>query len=432
MKLNNEYIWKETILVFDSCSILRLYEFCLNNSLELEDIFDCKSQDIILLDQVEREVTNIYTNRINYKKNKYEIAFKNILEKENTQKIINSLKKQCDGYKYSDEFICLLEGFVDHKVSFDEIEEFISENDEYENQRIEKNKLENILKSFFSHRYKSKLTEEELEKKYRIDSKIGLPGSKDINKQKNKIGDYIILNQLVELSNNKNKDITFITADVKSDWFPFNKELKRKELNPKLINWFERELSNGLDIKIISLVEFLEIAKNYISSDINDLIDECIVYELVEEIYNEWYPSELVDIVNKYIEEDGGLQDQIEDSIGSCLDNLSFDECESCKVKEIISCEIEDDVVNINISVDFIVSIDSSAHWCNEDIDLGSTSCHFNGVVNGIIPIEWRSDRTESISIGSQIESINIEYIDLLKVDSDEYEECEEYEEYEV
>ncbi|GEM_PF-4752510 len=427
MEFNSDNVWKESILVFDSCSILRLYEWCLEKSFELQDIFDCKTQDIILLEQVKKETLNIYSSRIEEKKDKYIDAINYLSNVEDKQKAITTLKKQCDGFKYSDEFMFLLRDYIDGKVSYDEIIMFVNRNDEQVNQYIEGNKLEFILNNFFTQEYHSKISEEELEKKYSNDIQKGLPGNKDKGKSKNSNGDYIILNQLVEVTNDKGKNITFVTADVKPDWFPFNKKLKGRELNPAVIEWFNNEITNSSKINVINLSEILTISKNYISSEISSLVDEEIIYNLIDETYGTWYPEELMGRITEYIEEDGNIQLEIEDAIDSCLDNLTFGETEDYKVKD-ITYEIEEDEVIISIYADFFLTLDASAHCDREDRELGSPSCHFSGLVRGSIPVEWESKNTGAISIGSQLEDISIEYIDFLGAESlyPDEDECDE------
>ncbi|AIY82890.1 hypothetical protein U729_313 [Clostridium baratii str. Sullivan] len=164
MELNIDNIWKDSILIFDSCSILRLYEWCLEKSFELQDIFDCKIQDIILLEQVKKEVLNIYSSRIENKKDKHIDAINNILKAEDKKKAINTLRKQCDGYKYSDEFLFLLQDYIEEKSSYEEMMMFVNKYDEQANQYIESTKLEFILNNFFTQEYNSKISENELEK----------------------------------------------------------------------------------------------------------------------------------------------------------------------------------------------------------------------------------------------------------------------------
>lgn len=68
MNYSESEIWNESVLVFDSSSILRLYEWYFNKSLELKDIFDCKTQSIVLLEQVKKETTRVFEERIELKK----------------------------------------------------------------------------------------------------------------------------------------------------------------------------------------------------------------------------------------------------------------------------------------------------------------------------------------------------------------------------
>lgn len=417
MNYQNNEIWNNSILIFDSCSILRLYEWCINKSLELKDIFDCKTQDILLLQHVKKETMGIYDQRIEQKKNKHYEAINYISDSSNKEKALNSLKKQCDGHKFSSEFLDLLKNYVDDKTTYNDAISHVSKNDAQGNLYIEENKLDALLKIFFSREFATQMTLEQIEQKYTADIGKGLPGYKDNNKTNNMQGDYIILNQLVEVSNSTDKNITFITADVKSDWFPYNKATNQKEVNPKLENWFSSEITSESKISVITLTDMLKIAKTYISDDIRSLVDETIIFSLVDESYGVWYPDDLMDKVTEYIEEDRNIQLEIEHAIDCCLDNLEFGENESYDIKD-IEYEIDGDEVLVNIYIDLYLTLDASAHCANEDFDLGSPSCHFSGLVQGRIPIDWESNDTGAISIGSQLEDITIESIDFIGANS--------------
>lgn len=172
------------------------------------------------------------------------------------------------------------------------------------------------------------------------------------------------------------------------------------------------------------------------NKDISRLIDETIIHNLLEDKFGDWYPEELIDKITEYIEEDHEIQNQIEESIDSCLDYLSFGENEGYTVDN-IDYEIEEDEVVIRISMNFYLSLDASAHCDSEGTDLGSPSCHLVGIISGSIPIEWKSKQTNAISVDSQLDNIQILFIVLLSVDAlypnneepDDYEEPADYEE---
>lgn len=416
MSLNNENIWFKSILVFDSCSIIRFYEWYKNKSLELKDIFDCKTQDILLLEHVKKEVLIVTEERLEQKKNKFIGAFKFVLEMQGKEKALKSLEKQNDGYKFPREFIHKLKDFVNGRITKEEISQYIEVQDMQDNLLIEGNDIKSLMDSFFSREFASILTVEKIEEEYNSDVGIDLPGYKDKNKDENKFGDYIIMNQLVEVANSSNKDITFITADFKADWFPYNKKAKQKQINPRLKDWFDKKIISGSKITVVTLSQMLQIASNYISDDFRNLVDEEVIFNLVLEKYNECYQDDLMDIITNYIEDDPNIQPEIENAIQCCLDNLSFGENEHCDIKNIEYCMKDYDVI-VTFYVDFYLTLDASAHCGGEDFDLGSPSCHFSGEVVGTIPIEWASESTEAISLGSKLEDIEIKSIEFLDVD---------------
>ena len=428
----DEEVWHKSILVFDSCSILRLCEWCKKKSLELKDIFDCKTEEIILLEQVRKEISNVYSQRFEQEKYKYIKALIFVSQQENKEKAITSLKKQCEGKKYSKQFFELLHKYIQGEIEYSEAMNIVMKIDTDEKLSKEDESIELIINNFFINIFPTGISEDKLQERYLLDSNKKLPGWKDKSKEVNQKGDYIILNQLVEMANKKDKDIIFITADVKSDWFIYNKENKQREFNPIADEWFQKHIDNNSKITVITLSDMLVYANKFVNSDLSALVRQQTIYELIEENYDLWYPVDLMEKVNEYIEENN-IMDEVQDAVQHCVDCVEFGEKCDYTVKD-ITYEIDGDTVIVKIFIEFIVDLDTSAHVGGEDIELESVMCYFSSLVKGEIPISWKSDNTEAISLESQLDNIEIEYVDFISADNvydeEEPEYDEEYSEY--
>jgi len=73
-----EKIWNESSIVFDSSSIFRLYEWQIKKSLVLKDIFDCKSRNIWITEQIIKELNWIYNARLDTKRKKLTDTMKDV------------------------------------------------------------------------------------------------------------------------------------------------------------------------------------------------------------------------------------------------------------------------------------------------------------------------------------------------------------------
>lgn len=93
---------------------------------------------------------------------------------------------------------------------------------------------------------------------FRVEHKVA-PGYKDNNKLDDGVGDLIIWQTILEIGKGQDKDVIFVTNDVKNDWF-YKKD--KIGLYPKYELFDEfRRFTGGRSISIINFVKFLELAK---------------------------------------------------------------------------------------------------------------------------------------------------------------------------
>jgi len=112
--------------------------------------------------------------------------------------------------------------------------------------------------------------------KYRI-----APGYKDSKKPVNVAGDLIIWHTILELGERTNKDVVFVSGDVKNDWWY---QSSGQHFVPKfeLLNEYNRR-SNGRNVYLIQFSEFLELFEGQ-EDTVNEIRkwEDDIVESLVE------------------------------------------------------------------------------------------------------------------------------------------------------
>lgn len=83
------------------------------------------------------------------------------------------------------------------------------------------------------------------------------PGYQDSGKPDGtKYNDAFIWLQTIEYSKENQKDIIFVTGDLKEDWWNINKETKKRTIKKPMINDFM--VSTGQRIQLLTLDEFFD------------------------------------------------------------------------------------------------------------------------------------------------------------------------------
>jgi len=172
----------------------------------------------------------------------------------------------------------LLRSFFDNKRSYpflsdslnkrttkltEELETFLQDQKEDLLKIIFEESVKDEICDFFEGKVGDGFTDEQLKSYYkeaedRYKSNIP-PGFKDSEKNGNsKYGDYIIWCEIMSKASNDNKDILFITDDVKCDWYI---EINGKRIgpHPSLLNEFRQKTNH--EIYMYSLDSFLNHAK---------------------------------------------------------------------------------------------------------------------------------------------------------------------------
>lgn len=423
-----ENIWEDSLIVFDTNSILRIYEWISEKSYYLKDIFDYKTSSIWSTEQIKKEVIHVYNSRIENKKKRFTHAVESIFTHNNPERLIRGYKKLCEGYYFPSSFLEKLEAFIDGSITKEQVYLHANEYEQQLDKFFIKLPISFLWNNYFGNVYYSTRIDAGLSAYHNA---ILPPGYKDKGKKQNQNGDYIIWNEIIGLSLEKNSNITFVTADVKSDWF------RNGKAREELLEDFSKAVNEKYKINIISLTDFLEISSNYIGADINALINESYIKDTITEKYDTYYPDDLAEMVQEYLTEDRSkLITEIEIAVDSCVDDILFSSLLETSVTN-IEYEINEDeeCVYMTIEVAFEVEVDTKAHCSREDIDLGSPSVNFSAVLTGMIDIEWQSADTKNKALSDPydfeiVELVFVSATPLYDIDEDEYDDYGDNEEY--
>ncbi|MDG0810611.1 PIN domain-containing protein [Cohnella rhizosphaerae] len=269
---NFKSIWdNEPIIVFDTNVYLRIYRLT-PESIEqalrtLRSVFD----SIWIPHQVHEEFCKHQEKEYNSSFNKYQEVTKSI------RSIIEKTKNSIDGefVKYIELKYPLIDQFKDQllthikemqKVSdkyVKDIEDDIKRNKDI----IRKNEVKALVEDLVANGSKGhQFTLEELlsvyeegERRYKY---LIPPGYKDSIKDDDdptgtrKYGDLVLWKQVLHQATVKNKNIIFVTRDVKEDWWQLDKDGKPVEARKELVQEFREKTRNNLIL--VTLSNFLD------------------------------------------------------------------------------------------------------------------------------------------------------------------------------
>ncbi len=427
--MNSDYIavfennWNCGLIVFDTSSLLRIYEWHVEKAIELKDVLKCKADDIWIPHQVNVEVMKMKTDV--EKQNKY----LNIIEKIEVSPVkwasIRKMFKRWENHGYEEEFKSKVLEMEISGITPERIQTLKELADKLRNVHIHKVSIDSVYRDLFSNIGKpfSESEQKNLIKEY--NNTPTAPGHKDRKKKNsNAHGDYFIWKQIIKQAQESSKDIIFVTNDIKEDWFS-NKELHipRQELLEEFFTETNRR------IIIISLTSFLEECSAYVNGDISELIAYSKIQDQVREIFDNWYPDMLIDKINEYIENDSTIKDEMESALDTCIDTVSFygvnEQQFNLQDSEMDSTESE---VIFNTFVDISTDFNGNAYCSGEDIELGTATVDLRVWLNIIVEKIWESEDTNRLSICDEAESIEITDIDFMRAygefgeeDSDDY-----------
>lgn len=235
-------IWSSSLIVVDTNILLNFYRYSEDTKREMFKILTSLKDRLWIPYQIAKE----------YFKNKNNVMVSSYDEYTKLSESINALfessLKEINARKNS-QLKCKSEIVKILEESSKNIDKILLNEKESKKPTFENNEIEKKIIQLFNKSIGSDFSDEEYEKikkegKRRVENKIP-PGYKD--EQKNENGDYYIFYSLIKQSKNVNKDIIFITDDVKEDWF--NKVNGEKHGGRyELLNEFYNETGNLLMI----------------------------------------------------------------------------------------------------------------------------------------------------------------------------------------
>lgn len=265
-------LWETATVVVDANILLNLYRYSKKTQEEMFNSLD-KLKDRLWIPY--NTAVEFFSNRIstiNERKSEYDSLVKAL-----------SLNKEIDKVNrvrhaiLSDKKEKLLETINECAVTIKNI--IVDGKNEETIDYVKNDFILNHILELYDKKIGDKISEEKLiEYKKKIDKRYENkipPGFKDIKKDTDKkYGDAINWLETISYAKNNNKDVLYITDDVKSDWFNENTNIPRYEL----LNEFYCETNNK--IYIYTTESFLENFNKYLEN--NKKIDKVVSDEINE------------------------------------------------------------------------------------------------------------------------------------------------------
>lgn len=244
-------LWEKALIVLDANILLDCYRLSKSTC---DDLFE-------VLKTLEDRIWIPYQAANEYHKNIVNVVKSQIKQNDDALQALNSFKKFFDN-KRSYPFLTESLNKRTTKLT-EELETFLQKQKEDLLKIIFEKSVKDDICDFFEGKVGEGFSDEQLKSYYkeaedRYKSNIP-PGFKDSEKNgDNKFGDYIIWCEIISKAANDNKDILFITDDVKCDWYV---EINGKRIGPHplLLNEFKQKTNH--EIYMYTLDSFLNYAK---------------------------------------------------------------------------------------------------------------------------------------------------------------------------
>lgn len=233
-------IWNNALIVTDTNILLNFYRCSEDAKNEIFKILAANKNRLWIPYHVGQEYFYCRNKVMSSAYNEYDDMISSFKKKfEEARGIINKRKNnqlECKSKIYN---------IIDD--SLEQIKKLLLDEKDKKKPKFQKNEIEDEIIKIFDRCIGENFEEQEYEKvkkegDRRLREKIP-PGFRDEDKEEN--GDYYIFYSLIRKSKNDNKDIIFITDDVKDDWFNIYKGEKHGGRN-ELLNEFYKETGNLL------------------------------------------------------------------------------------------------------------------------------------------------------------------------------------------
>jgi predicted nucleic acid-binding protein len=322
-------LWNNGVFVFDTNVLLNLYRCSKKTSEALINALEKLSERIWIPHQVAYEFMKNRCKVIIDVCIKYE-------EFENIKKTFLDQAKSLSNMRDVDPEIVELEKYIDTWIKDTERNNLVVTNPSSDSV------LSTILKLFngkageeYSH-VKTKELIKEGEERYKKNIPSGYKDAKKANNDcdNNAYGDFFVWNQIINYAKNSNKDIIFVTADQKEDWWY---RYKGKTVSPRIELRKEFKDKSKQEFYMYSMYNFMELFDekyNYLNNksvidELTKLSDEPIFDSNSLSEYNK-RKSRFLELITKSVND----QDYVKQYIDYFkLDNMS-DNRESLRTNE--------------------------------------------------------------------------------------------------
>lgn len=259
-------IWEDSLLVFDTNSLLRIYEWEIDKAIEFKDVLKYKVESIWIPHQVNLEfskhIEDVETN------NKYTDIIKRLEKQPIKWGKVRKVFKRWESHGYENDFKQRILEMETTGVSSEKLIELkqFTDNLHHEHRRVIP--INSIFDELFSNVGEPFSISEEQKLLKEFDETPLAPGFMDREKRNaNSHGDFFIWKQMQRHSVRSSRNVIFITLDQKEDWFRDKEQQVPRE---DLLKEFYDETHNS--IVIISLTSFLEECSVYLNEDIRELV----------------------------------------------------------------------------------------------------------------------------------------------------------------
>lgn len=235
-------IWNNALIVVDSNILLNFYRYSEDTRNKIFKILEKLKSRLWIPYQVGKEFFNNKNKVMVSSYKEYDILFSSLKQKIQEAKEENNKRKN-NQLKCKNEINNILD------KSINEIERLLEKEKKIKKPKFEKNSIEDNILALFNNSIGEPIVDSEYEEMKneglrRFKEQIP-PGYKDDDKEEN--GDYYIFYSFMKKAKEENKDIIFITDDVKEDWFNIINGEKHGGRN-EILNEFYKETGQLLII----------------------------------------------------------------------------------------------------------------------------------------------------------------------------------------
>lgn len=403
-------VWDNSLLVFDTSSLFRIYEWHIEKAIEFKDVLKFKAESIWIPHQVNLEFTKHVEHAEAF--NKYTDIIVTLENQPIKWGKIRKTFKRWESNGYEEDFKQKVLEMEITGVSPEKLLELKQFTDELHHEHRLVVPVDSIFEELFSNVGEPFVEAEEQKIKKEFDDTPLAPGFMDRKKgNANSHGDFFVWKQMQRKSIESSRDVIFITLDLKEDWFSDkDQQLPREDLLKEFYDTTQNR------IIILSLTSFLEQCSVYLNEDIRELVAYSSIQDEVREFFDQWFPDQLLDKINEYLAEDDTIKDEMESVLEVCIDTVSFEGVteQNFNLDDHEIIEDDDSYIVFHTHVDITADFDANAHCANEDFELGTASVELRVWLNITVEKEWQSEDSNRVAFRREAESVDIIDIDFL------------------